>query len=69
MNQRKVVFSPGCFDHFDGTQEELDELLSCIKDMFENMSDEELKKIASPIEEMPEELIQHIEAAEKRQLQ
>jgi hypothetical protein len=24
----QVVFSPGCFDHFEGTQEELDELMA-----------------------------------------
>lgn len=24
----KIVFDPGCFDHFDGTQEELDQLVA-----------------------------------------
>lgn len=24
----KIEFAPGCFDHFDGTQEELDELIT-----------------------------------------
>lgn len=27
----KVVFAPGCFDSFDGTQEELDEILESIQ--------------------------------------
>lgn len=43
---KKVVveFAPGCFDEFDGTQEELDELIKEIKrlaesgEMFENSS-------------------------------
>jgi len=29
----KVVFSEGCFDDFEGTQEELDELVSKIQEM------------------------------------
>ena len=32
----KVVFVPGCFDEFDGTQEELDELVIEIQRMFES---------------------------------
>jgi len=31
----KVVFAPGCFDSFDGTQEELDELVASIMKMAE----------------------------------
>lgn len=27
----ELVFAPGCFDNFDGTQEELDELLAEIQ--------------------------------------
>lgn len=27
----KVVFAPGCFDNFEGTQEELDELIAEIR--------------------------------------
>ena len=29
----EIVFMPGCFDDFDGSQEELDELIKQIKDM------------------------------------
>lgn len=29
----EVVFAPGCFDNFDGTQEELDELVAQIQQM------------------------------------
>lgn len=30
----KLVFAPGCFDDFDGTQEELDQLVQEIKETF-----------------------------------
>ena len=30
----KIEFAPGCFDSFEGTQEELDELIASIKEMF-----------------------------------
>lgn len=29
----KVTFAPGCFDNFEGTQEELDQLVAEIKNM------------------------------------
>lgn len=32
----KLEFAPGCFDHFDGTQEELDELMAEIQRMFDS---------------------------------
>ena len=32
----KIVFEPGCFDEFDGTQEELDEAIAMIQKMFED---------------------------------
>ena len=31
----ELVFAPGCFDNFEGTQEELDELVAQIKQMAE----------------------------------
>lgn len=54
----KVVFAEGCFDHFNGTQEELDELIASINQAIESgklfelgepMSDEEF-------DELPEEI-------------
>lgn len=38
MSEKKleIVFAPGCFDSFDGTQEELQELLAEIRQMAEN---------------------------------
>ena len=38
----KVEFAPGAFDNFEGTQEELEELVSEIQNMFTNMTSEEL---------------------------
>lgn len=32
----KIEFAPGCFDNFDGTQEELDELIAEITRMAES---------------------------------
>lgn len=32
----KVEFAPGCFDEFDGTQEELQEMLAMIHQMAED---------------------------------
>lgn len=58
----KVEFAPGAFDHFDGTQEELDELLASIYaaiesgDIFEQsheLTDEEF-------DELPDEIKQQI---------
>lgn len=39
----KVVFAPGCFDSFDGTQEELDALTAEIQSMFADMTPEQLQ--------------------------
>lgn len=47
----KIEFAPGCFDHFDGTQEELDQLIKEINDMFSNMTPEEIEAQAVPIDD------------------
>lgn len=31
----KITFAPGCFDSFDGTQEELDAMVAEVTNMFE----------------------------------
>lgn len=39
MTEKKkmeIIFAPGCFDNFDGTQEELDNLMAEIHQMFES---------------------------------
>ena len=46
----RVEFAPGAFDHFDGTQEELDQMMKEIMDMFANMTPEELEAQSRPID-------------------
>ena len=43
----KLEFAPGCFDHFDGTQEELDEMVAEIQRMFESG---DMEKLAKPVD-------------------
>ena len=40
---KKIEFAPGCFDDFDGTQQELEQLMSQLQTMFENLSTDELE--------------------------
>jgi len=56
----KVVFQPGCFDNFDGSQEELDSLVKQIQDMigdgslFENskeLTEEDLDDLPDDLRE------------------
>lgn len=53
----EIVFMPGSFDNFDGTQEELDELIQKIKDMaesgelFENVTPMEFADVEDLIDE------------------
>ena len=49
----EIVFAPGCFDQFDGTQEELDELMAKIQDMADSG---ELEKMAVPLSEALDDL-------------
>lgn len=46
MSEIKLVFAPGCFDNFDGTQEELDSLIEEIKRIAESG---ELLEISQPV--------------------
>jgi hypothetical protein len=45
----QIEFAPGCFDMFEGTQEELDALQKEILDMFANMTPEELAERSTPV--------------------
>lgn len=50
MNESKkinITFAPGAFDSFDGTQEELDQMISEIQKMFE---DETFLENSQPID-------------------
>lgn len=46
----KIEFAPGCFDHFEGTQDELDELMGEIKDLFTHLTPEELESRSQPVD-------------------
>ena len=52
----KVEFAPGCFDDFDGTQEELDALMIEIEKMLIGKEQEELDQETVPIEDVWDEL-------------
>jgi hypothetical protein len=57
----KVVFAPGCFDNFDGTEEELAAMLADIHQM---AADGTLMDHATPID--PEEDAEFIKLMQKR---
>ena len=50
----KVVFAPGCFDSFEGTQEELDDLVKIIQEQI--ASGDFLENSVEVTEEMFDEL-------------
>jgi hypothetical protein len=52
MTKLKIEFAPGCFDHFEGSQEELDELIKSIHDQFENMTAEDFEQSSMMIDGM-----------------
>jgi hypothetical protein len=66
----ELVFAPGCFDSFEGTQEELDELVQEIQRMFDSgefmeksepvdldeLDDEILEALVSEIDMEPRKL-------------
>lgn len=67
----KIEFAPGCFDNFEGTQEELDELISEIQRMFESG---EAQAMARPLDmddltEEDLELLEQFAEQEGRKLQ
>ena len=70
----QVEFDPGAFDHFEGTQEELDQLIAEIRHTFENMTPEQLAERSRVVDwdELVEdnpEVAQRILDQEKRTLQ
>ncbi len=57
----KVEFAPGAFDHFDGTQEELDALMADIQKMFAGKTAEEIAEMSRPLsdedfDDLPEDV-------------
>lgn len=72
MTEKKkpeIVFAPGCFDNFEGTQEELDELVAEINRMVESgeifekskpldpdtLTDEELEILANALDALEDD--------------
>ena len=60
----KVEFAPGCFDDFEGSQEELDQVMKELTEMFVNMTPEELAERSRPVN-IEELLDEDPELAEK----
>ena len=58
FEELKIEFAPGCFDHFEGTQEELDELVAEIQKMIANGSIHEHSRelTEEDFDELPEEV-------------
>lgn len=53
MSEKKpleIKFAPGCFDDFEGTQEELDKLMKDITEHFSSLSPEEMKMQSRPLD-------------------
>jgi hypothetical protein len=58
----KLEFAPGCFDDFEGTQEELDQLVKDIQDMFADGSLFEDSEVITEdsYKDLPPELVESI---------
>jgi hypothetical protein len=58
----KIEFAPGCFDNFDGTQEELDEIMAEIIRMAESGEIEENSKRLSEedLADIPPEMLEKL---------
>ena len=64
----KVIFDPGCFDNFDGTQEELDGFVKQIQEFAESglLFENSVELTDEDIEELDEETRQQIIRALER---
>lgn len=70
LKNMKIEFAPGCFDSFEGTQEELDELITEIKRMFESGEAQE-KAIPLDFDNLDEEdleMLERISQAEEQSI-
>jgi hypothetical protein len=77
MTEKKleIVFAPGCFDSFDGTQEELDNLIKEIREgaengsLFEKSNPVSIESLLEDLsEEEVEDLLSTIEQLEEEDL-
>lgn len=66
LNELKIEFAPGCFDQFEGTQEELDELISSIKEMFASGKAQELARPLD-MEDLSDEDLELLEKFEEQE--
>lgn len=62
----KIEFAPGAFDQFEGTQEELDELVAEVRKMFAGKSAEEIAAMSrqlneDDIDELPDEVLEKLD--------
>lgn len=71
----KIEFAPGCFDSFEGTQEELDELIAEIKNMIASgkLTENSRELTEEDFNELPldvqEQLSRSFEGIDSRKLQ
>jgi hypothetical protein len=71
----EIVFAPGCFDNFEGTQEELDEMIAEIQrmaesgELFENSTELDLEDLAEEDPEFADKLIESLSLDNTRKLQ
>jgi len=71
----EIVFAPGCFDSFEGTQEELDEMIAEIQrmaesgELFENSTELDLEELAEEDPEFADKLIESLSLDNTRKLQ
>lgn len=58
----KIEFAPGCFDNFEGTQEELDELVADLRGMIEDGSlfDNAKPLTEESLDDLPPEVLMSI---------
>ena len=69
MTKLKIEFAPGCFDTFEGTQEELDAMIAEITKAFENGPPEgsspvDIDALMEEDPEMAEQLLRQLNAIE-----
>ena len=65
MSTPKIVFDPAFFENFEGSQEELEQAMEEIMQLFEGKTAEEIKTMGQPVDwdEMSDEDTEHLERA------
>lgn len=71
----QIEFAPGCFDNFEGTQEELEKMIADITEMansgelFEKSNPVDLEELLEEDPEWAEKIINSLSSETKRNLQ